>query len=748
MAIFNYFGKKSVEQKSVPKGVAMSDTGDRGGISKIFMPYFLAKPPFGWPRHQNLGVIRMLSHTPQSAIGIKTIIDIIDGVPWDIVPKEGFDPENETTIDHQREVKALFLNPNESKENFSDFQKRIIRDMIEINSGVIGKEFNLNGQMVSFRAVDGATFLMNPDRYGNFTDRADIIMDKAIQVRSQTTNLGKVDERTMFFPFDQPNEIRGLTISQAKDQAAYFQFPWRGGANPVPFGVREIVWLQDNPTTYNLYGTSVIEYILQVLQTLVYDIEFYKEYFDANNVPKGIINLPGATQTDVDAFADQWNDMQMTLSYTGHLKKAIHQVPIINQEDIKFERIQFTAEELDFIAQTQLFGTLVWGMLGLNPSEAGFTDKSNRATDLSQDKKMMRKAILPRLKKLAEKYNQEIISEFEFDDVEFRFLLPNVDDETSKAKLFDLQIKSGFRTPNEIRQEEGLEPLEGGDELRKPSSGLPFGQNQEGMASGEDRDRLREAQGKGRELVGERADTIKEFEVFGRFFKRKKEDLFKLIERELAKSRMKLTEQKGLNDILGSLNNLFTIGAIKGFIDDITQRSFREGNDKAEVQLDMNIPENTFQIQFLSNTTFDLIGDLTQETKADIRAILQRSIIEGAGLSKVKQEVKKAFDIAENRAETIARTETARAENMGQLNAMKTSGIPLRKFILIVDDSRTSDVSKAMERKYGHQNKSIPLDANFSVTVKGKIFEGQAPPFMPNDRDTVLYVTQEDFESE
>ena len=43
-------------------------------------------------------------------------------------------------------------------------------------------------------------------------------------------------------------------------------------------------------------------------------------------------------------------------------------------------------------------------------------------------------------------------------------------------------------------------------------------------------------------------------------------------------------------------------------------------------------------------------------------------------------------------------------------------------------------------------SQSIPLNSLFSVIVNGKTFEGQATPFMPNDRDDVRYITQEEFE--
>lgn len=91
-----------------------------------------------------------------------------------------------------------------------------------------------------------------------------------------------------------------------------------------------------------------------------------------------------------------------------------------------------------------------------------------------------------------------------------------------------------------------------------------------------------------------------------------------------------------------------------------------------------------------------------------------------------------------NRYKTIARTESAGILNTSGMNKASKLGFN-KKYISIVDDKRTSEVSKAMFRKYGGEDKAIAMDKEFVVTVNGKEYRGLTPPFMPNDRDFVLY---------
>ena len=251
-------------------------------------------------------------------------------------------------------------------------------------------------------------------------------------------------------------------------------------------------------------------------------------------------------------------------------------------------------------------------------------------------------------------------------------------------------------------------------------------------------------------LTGDRADNLGEFEVLGSLRKILNDAKKKLLDLTRANVNQKRTSinQKSLDRVVGAIDNLFSAEIIRSVVDQVIKDFYRKGNDKAEKQLDMNLIENPAQIKALADMTFDNIKGMTEDLKNKLRGILQRALVSGKGIGIISDEIKAAFDLSTARADTIARTETTRAEQSGQLSAMKSSGVDVRKYILIIKDKVTTEVSFAMDRKYGSVEKSIPLNDLFSVVVNGKSFEGQAPPFMPNDRDEVLYVLKDDFDEE
>ena len=161
------FGKKSVPYVDV-----LSER-TRDGINKAYIPKFLYKPPFGYPRFANVSYLRYLAQTPYVEMCIDTIIQELISVPWDIVPnpdipKEEFEnEEGEFTDQTKLEIahqKNFLENPNTNpNEYFEDvFIKMPMRDVLEINTGVVNKVVNMKGEMVECVARDGATFTKTP----------------------------------------------------------------------------------------------------------------------------------------------------------------------------------------------------------------------------------------------------------------------------------------------------------------------------------------------------------------------------------------------------------------------------------------------------------------------------------------------------------------------------------------------------------------------------------------------------------
>lgn len=494
-------------------------------IYKAVIPKFLYKPPFGYPRFVDIPEIRRLAATPFVEMCIGTIIDEISAIPWDIVPDEDATSEEKTKqsggakpgkteekaetapVDKAvkescKKVRRFFENPNVNKENFSQQLKKFVRDLLEVNTGVWVKTFSKDQCMRELFVYDGGTFTMNPDMHGTLYGKAALVLP---------------DQRKSFMnpqfwtTFGNPRQDYMTDLNEIAAQAAYFQYGWITGARPMPFGTREVVFVIKNPRSDELYGRGPMEVLLDTVQMLVYGIDHNLDYYTDNNIPKGVFQMIGATDDDLKAFAIKWREVSRVKNEVGDYRKRFHHMPTINQEG-KFIPIGFSNAELELIQQQEWFSKLVWACFGVTPSELGFTGDSNRATEIVQSRAFRRKCIRPMLSLIEFHINSEIIPEFEtgvwintgsdeedtleklsgIKGVKFKFDPYDVQEDIEKHQLYQLQLRNGIKTKNEIREDMGLQPVEGGDELGQSS---PFGSFGSFGQTGESNDKLQEKPG-------------------------------------------------------------------------------------------------------------------------------------------------------------------------------------------------------------------------------------------------------------
>jgi len=422
-------------------------------IYKAVIPRFLYKPPFGYPRFENLPNYRRLAQSPYIEMCVSAIVNQVCAVPWDIVSRDSDKPVNEV---HAKEVKEFLENPNVNEENLGLQLRKLVRDILIIDSGVFVKVYNAAGEFKELYVRDGATFTKNPDIFGTLNHRADLIPLHYI-----FGFIGKPDEEHDTF---------------MKEKAAYYQYGWITGARPMPFGRKEIIYIMENPLPQSIYGQSRMSVLEKTVQMLIYGEDHNLDYFIDNNVPKGVISLLDAEHDQVESFKQQWGEIQRTPDEIGNFRRRSHSVPFTTT-DVKFERLQFSNAELELLEQQKWFLKLVWAVFGVTPTEMGMDDSPSRAHEITQSRVFKRRTIRPLLTVIEDHLNSQLIWSDFHEDVKLEFKMYDIDEDIKKHALYGIQLDKGIKTPNEIRAEIGIEPHESdqADQLKSPSSGFGMG---------------------------------------------------------------------------------------------------------------------------------------------------------------------------------------------------------------------------------------------------------------------------------
>jgi len=422
-----------------------------GPIHKYRLTNFLYKPPFGLPRNINIPLIRDISRSIYVYSIINRIIDEIVTTKWDISPKEGVEMTKELET-KRRAMIEFFKNPNSMNIGFEDFVRQILLDTIVLDSGVIVKVFNMFGEMVEMKAIDGGTITKNPDIYNTFNERSDLILDQFNTSFEIPQNRDMTEQEKIKL-----NGIQTQFKTIYNDTAAYFQYSnFSNASAPIAFGKRELVYLQKNPSPGGVYSYgSPVQASVDTAMSLIFGGKYNLDYFLNGNTPEGIIKVAGADEDTLNSVKEKLqNKMQITDNNFGISRRIGHNLPAVSSDNVEFIPINFTSKDLEIITQAKWFIRLLWQMFGLSPDEMGDTETSNRSTGDTQTRNALRKGYTPYMNLLEYNFTRNILTEFENGDL-FEFKFDDSDPDAFKQKLdiAEQELRMGIKTPEMIAEE-------------------------------------------------------------------------------------------------------------------------------------------------------------------------------------------------------------------------------------------------------------------------------------------------------
>lgn len=229
------------------------------------------------------------------------------------------------------------------------------------------------------------------------------------------------------------------------------------------FGIR-------NPSTemrlYG-YGTSELEMLIHIITALLYSFEYNQRAFSQGSVHKGILNFKGAIpDKQLKAFRRHWYQM---LSGVENAWRT----PITNAEDLQWISMHMNARDMEFPSWFDFLIKVACSMYKMDPIEVNFKygnvgQKGALAETSNKDKitESKMRGLLPLLRFWAECINRHIIWPIN-EGMELAFVGLDAMTKEEAADLNSKRVKT-THTVNELRAEDGMDPLEGGDTLLDP----------------------------------------------------------------------------------------------------------------------------------------------------------------------------------------------------------------------------------------------------------------------------------------
>lgn len=421
-------------------------------LMKTMYPIYLYRPPFGYPRNINVVFLRELAKNPYVFSVIKAISDQASETKWEIKLKEDV-TETKEILQAKKFIQEFFKNPNSDNESFSQLLRKIIPDILTIDSACFVKIYNIKKELLQLRVVDGGAILKNPDQFGSLSQRADIIPPNSY------------DDINLAEGYNRQDKAYKVALNQYnsygyKEQAAYFQFAYAANFSvPIPYGKKEIIYMMENPTSETVYSRcSALQSAIDITLNLIYSSKASLDLFLNANIPTGIVQLAGAIKEDTDAFQSSlYNQQYSGFDEYGYQRKINGKIPIVGHPNVSFIPLNFKNNETQLLEIQQWFTKVLWSCFGVNASEMGFTSGDSRATDQSQQKTYAKKAVNPRLKMIAGYLNDQILPELPMGDLfEFCFDEYDIEEDKKKWELYKVQKEVLPGIEKQIAEKEGI----------------------------------------------------------------------------------------------------------------------------------------------------------------------------------------------------------------------------------------------------------------------------------------------------
>jgi HK97 family phage portal protein len=213
--------------------------------------------------------------------------------------------------------------------------------------------------------------------------------------------------------------------------------------------------IYNNALVTGLYGMGDIEYVLDEVYLYNSINDYLRALTENNAIPSAIVQYT-AGRLDKNTMADvqkQWDRVVRGWGRAGKTK--------VMDQDFKFIPISLAPKELDFAEGRKWLRGVIANAFGV-PEDLLTTENANRASSNVAISNYMRFSIKPRLKRIEEKLNNNLIKMYD-DNLFFKFDNPIPNDEALEVKREQTDLQMGVLTINEVRDSRGLVRVSWGD---------------------------------------------------------------------------------------------------------------------------------------------------------------------------------------------------------------------------------------------------------------------------------------------
>ena len=543
-----------------------------------------------------------------------------------------------------------------------------------------------------------------------------------------------------------------------------YQFTRTDGVQ-VAFAPEDIIHFKYSDPMNEYFGMSPIKAGAVRVQTEDYATKYQRDFFLNSSRPDAIIKNPEVSLTPEQKqdIKDSW-----TKNYQGVGRSS--KVAIL-EGGLEYQIISLSQKDMDYIEGLRFTRDDMLVLFKVPKSILAITDDVNRSNSETGMYIFLSETIVPKLKRLMDKINEEMIIPDFGDEFYVEFVDPTPANRDMELKEYESGLTNNYLLINEVRQKEGLPPIKGGWSIYMPIMNQAVG----GLPAAEQGKAIKSFMKEIKE-TDDRIDFKEEpkrFDFKGKFWLWQKFTIRETVEKALISALKKVKKNgkkkiarsmingdevkkayaelqiKEIDTKTGKLKTDMTSFAIKQkdrvmaslkkegkkslkekvlSIDKIFDKEKEEGltldfiipyiesylKESGMEALNMIAPQETFnetkRIRDIIKKRARMFAESVNNTTLEkLDGTLSEGIAAGEGIDALADRVESVYEeFPSYRSELIARTEATASNNEGLLEGYKQSDVATGKEWIAVMDDRTREEHAALNGEI------VALDQSFS----------------------------------
>jgi len=491
-------------------------------------------------------------------------------------------------------------------------------------------------------------------------------------------------------------------VRSKKDFIAGYIF--HNGEEKVPLPKEQVIrfTMPDPVDPYG--GVGFVKPLAVELDSERYAAVWNKNFFYNSARPDGVLESENKlSDEEFKRLKEQWEEKYRGLSQA-------HKVALL-EGGLKYKQIQNTIKDMDFVQLRKTARENLLLAFGMPLSVMGITENVNRANAEAGDYVFARWLIKPRLTRIRNKLNEQLLPMFpqaKGVELDFDEVVPETIEQ--KRALAESGIKSGYMTINESRKLQGLDPVTGGDVFLVPFNLMPTPANKPIEAPQSPKSKLFKTDEQkeaywhiyaAKALSYERA-LIPKLKTM--FREQEKEALSNL--KEGMKPDTPLISQSKAKKDYKELAKPILLSQLEEAIND--------GEDLISPEPEHRSKQvNPEAVEWLDTKIGWAADEVGEETARLLAVQLKQGFEGGEGIPKIARRVRSVFDYCStSRAKMIARTETIMASNEGALTGYESSGVVEKAEFYPAPDACDDCLAEVGEYPIEEAHGKIPVHPN------------------------------------